>query len=286
MTDVSSTRKPVPYRPTLKQLLPRPSDNRVVDLAFLRFIVLAAAAACAAPTAIDPHRAEPGRADAREDLARSMMQLERWKEARDQLLRLIELEPRRADAHHLLGVTELETRHLAEAERQFLKCLELDPYHPECNYELGRVYLATERLEEAILVLVVAARLPSPVQPSAQQNLRIAYQRTALRDGAVVALIDRCKHEPGNADCRYDLGTVFAERGLYEQATREWEEAVRLGPNQCAAHHRLAMEAHRAFDTATAESECRATIECARRTVDAAFQEMAGECREILRAPR
>jgi tetratricopeptide (TPR) repeat protein len=227
---------------------------------------------------------DPGFEDARENLARSMMHLERWKEAREHLLRLIEIRPSRVEAHHLLGVTELETRRLAEAEHQLLMCLELAPNHAECNYELGLVYLETERLDQAILVLVIAARLPSPVQLSAQQNLRIAYERIALRDGAVVALIDRCKHEPGNADCRYDLGAAFASQGLYEEATREWEEAVRLRPDQCAAHRRLAMAAHRVFDTATTERECRATIECARRTEDSSFREMAEECREIVRA--
>jgi tetratricopeptide (TPR) repeat protein len=198
-------------------------------------------------------------------------------------MRLVEIAPAQAETQHHLGLIGLSTKRYGDAEYHLKQCLELEPPHPVCHYELGNVYLATERLDEAILEYIAALRSPSEIMIAASQNLREAYRRSGHRDGANMVLIDRCRGEPGNADCRFDLGVLFAERGLFEEATREWRAAAELQPGYCSAHYRLAMEADRVLDTPEMERSCRETIACANQTQDHRFRAMKEECVALLR---
>ena len=197
------------------------------------------------------------------------MHLERWEEARAQLMRLVELAPTRIDARHYLGLANAKTGRPEEAELQLRTCLELDAEHPECSYELGNLYLAAERFDEAVLAYVIATRYPSPIEIGARQNMRIAYERAAQRDGALRIMITRCQSS-GDAACHFDLGALFAERGLFDKAVGEWQAAAKLAPDYCAAHYRLAMEASRVLDAVEMERACQQTIDCARRLPDRA----------------
>jgi tetratricopeptide (TPR) repeat protein len=227
---------------------------------------------------------DPGYADARENLGVCEIHRGRLERARSHLMRLVEIVPAHAGAHHHLGLIALQRGRYEESEHHFLRCLAIDPDRAECSYNLGNLYLETSRYDDAILAFIAAARheRSSPVSIAARQNLRIAYERAAQHDGAIRRLIDRARQNPGDARLRYDLGAIFAERGLFAEAVREWMAAIAIAPDYCPAHHRLALEAHRALDAEEASRRCRATLDCAARRQDERDRDAVAECREIL----
>lgn len=243
---------------------------------------------------------DPGFANARENLALAHLRqgtilgdrgddparARHYRLARSHLIRLLELDPTNAEAHHNLGFMSLETGRRAEAEHHFQRCLELAPDHPLCHYHFGNLLLTAARYDEAILqyVAVLRSKTKSDVAVAARQNLEVAYERSAKRDGALRKALDRMATKPGDPMVHVDLGDLFADRGLFHEAKREWRQAARLAPDYCPTYHRLAMAAHRELRTPGAVQWCREVLQCAVRTRKEGHAAAMVQCTDLIDA--
>ena len=222
---------------------------------------------------------DPGYFDARENLGMCLMRqgtvagekgdedrrTKLFTEARSHLIRLLEMNPNNFNARHHLGFMDLVDKRYAPAEQNFKRCLEIDPENPVCAYNLGNVYLQTGRCSEAIQAFITSLRDKdqSTVAVGARMNLAASYEMCAAQDGAIKAFLDRIKQDPGNPTHHYDLGSIYAEKGLPDKAVNEWENTVRLDPKYCPAYYELAMHANKTLDTGRTIGRCQDFVACA-----------------------
>jgi tetratricopeptide (TPR) repeat protein len=222
---------------------------------------------------------DPAYFDARENYGMCLMRLgtvtgdkgntdqrkELYKEARSQLIRLLEMNPNNYNARHHLGFMDLMEKKYEAAEANFKRCLELDPENPICSYNLGNTYLDTARCDLAIQSFIGALRGQgeSEVSVAARQNLGASYEMCAKKDGAIKEFLDRIKLDPGNPTHHFDLGNIYADKGLPDQAVNEWENTVKLDPLYCPAYKSLAMSANKNLDSAVTIRRCQDFVACA-----------------------
>ncbi len=222
---------------------------------------------------------DPGYFDARENLGMCLLRQgslagdkgdkelrkKLYADARRQLIRLLEMNPNNFNARHHLGFMDLVNKKYAAAEQNFKRCMEIDAENPVCAYNLGNVYLETGRCSEAISAFITALRdrNESVVAVGARMNLAAAYEMCAAQDGAIKAFLDRIKKDPGNPTHHYDLGNIYAEKGLPDKAVNEWENTVKLDPRYCPAYFELSEHANQTLDTEGTIIRCQDFVACA-----------------------
>ncbi len=221
---------------------------------------------------------DPGYFDARENYGMCLMRrgtvvgdkgdveerTKLYKEARSNLIRLLEMNPNNFNARHHLGFMDLVEKKYDSAEQNFKRCLEIDPENPVCSYNLGNTYLETSRCDNAIQAYIGALRAgpETEVAVGARQNLGVAYELCAKKDQAILGFLDRIKLDPGNPTNHYDLGNIYKEKGLADQAVNEWENTVKLDPLYCPAYYELAMHANKVLDTTATIKRCQDFVAC------------------------
>jgi tetratricopeptide (TPR) repeat protein len=247
---------------------------------------------------------DPGYFDARENFGMCLMRKgtivgdqgnmeqrkDLYEEARSHLIRLLEMNPNNFNARHHLGFMDLMEDRFDSAEQNFRRCLEIDPENIICSYNLGNTFLKTARCSEAIQSFIGALRGTggeSDVSIGARQNLGVAYELCAKNDGAIKAFLDRIKSDPGNPTHHFDLGNIYAEKGLPDQAVNEWENTVKLDPLYCAAYYELAMYSNKTLDTAPTIKRCQDFVACAtevnKNQPAPRWGDQVGQCKELVK---
>lgn len=212
---------------------------------------------------------------------------EYFREAKSQLIRLIELSPDNFNAHHHMGLMALVDKQYEIAEQGFGRCLEIDRENPVCCYNLGNVYLSTARCDEAIQSYICALRAgpQSEVAIDSRTNLGTAYELCAKKDGAIKNFLDRIKSDPGNPAHHFDLGSIYADKGLLEQAVNEWENSTKLDPLYCSAYYEVAMVANKNLDSAKTIDRCKQFVACVgeRKDGPAQWADKAEQCKSLVK---
>lgn len=246
---------------------------------------------------------DPGYFDARENLGMCLMRRgtvagekgdqearkKYYEQARRHLIRLLEMNPNNFNARHHLGFMDLAEKRYASAEQNFKRCMEIDPENPVCAYNLGNVYLETGRCSEAIQSFITALRdkNESVVAVGARMNLAASYEMCAAQDGAIKEFLDRIKKDPGNPTHHYDLGSIYAEKGLPDKAVNEWENTVKLDPRYCPAYYELSQHANQTLDTEATVARCQDFVACATEVnKDEAvpkWSDRVAQCKELVK---
>ena len=206
---------------------------------------------------------------------------ELFAEARRHLMRLLELEPDRTTALGLFGFIAASRGDWNEAEEALADCVRINPSATRCHFHLGVSYLLQGRCKDAMAPLYRAAKdREDPVALDAQAKLRQAHEQCAKEDGAVVLLLEAMKDRPGDPRLHFELGNLYAERGLLDRARDEWRNTLHLDSKHCGAHKQLARLADQQLDTEATIHHCRAFLECSR---DKPPQPQRDRCQSLLR---
>jgi Flp pilus assembly protein TadD len=159
---------------------------------------------------------------------------------------VVEAEP---TAEHLQGLGELLARqgHYNQAETRLREAIRLEP-------ERAALY---SDLADTLMGRITGENLDDPMKLSADEQQAVARQalaalRDAVRldsnitgiftrmgaiyevleqhDDALVAFEEAIRHDPGDADAHYTLGTLLLARNSAESALEHLETAVQLAP--------------------------------------------------------
>jgi tetratricopeptide (TPR) repeat protein len=99
-------------------------------------------------------RAEPGRADLYERLARRALELDRWPQAVEAMARSLELDPRDdEERRYLLAAAQMHAGEVAHAEENFRALLAADSDNPKLLFGLAPVLTAQGEFGEAAVLL-------------------------------------------------------------------------------------------------------------------------------------
>lgn len=210
------------------------------------------------------------------DLAVLAISTSRYKEAVDYLNKSISLQPDYAKTYVNLGVALSRLDKNQQAELAYSKALEINPGYQKAAINLGVSYLNANRLPAAEELFSRAAEMSSGDNRAqalrlqgttlirtkefskAAEVLRRATEynprdpviwlelgRTLSKlEGKSQAAIEAVKNaialDSEGAKPRYRLGEIYNDLGLWKQAMKEYQAAIRLEPTHISARKKIA----------------------------------------------
>lgn len=104
-----------------------------------------------------------------------------------------------------------------------------DPGSAEVRMELGLAYMGINRYQDALKEFQEAVKL-APEEAKAHTNLGMAFLKLHKTGEAEQALLKARALKPGSAGVHFQLGSLYESLGKREDATREYEEYLRIRP--------------------------------------------------------
>jgi tetratricopeptide (TPR) repeat protein len=181
------------------------------------------------------------------DLANELLQHRGFQPALQVLDFATQKYPRSARLRVALGVAHYSLGQYDEALEALCQAVDLDPKDTRALDFLGKMYdVAPEKADEVTRRL---ARFASEYPGNAAANYYYALslrRRTTEGHSASVdrqaekLLLRATKLSPEWADAHYQLGLLYEDESLQDNAIREYRISVRLHPELAKAHYRLA----------------------------------------------
>lgn len=190
---------------------------------------------------------EPTRAEPLTLMARALVAMGAFHQARGELTRAIELEPTYAPAHALLGVV-LDSMGLhGEAETAHREAIRLEGRDAGYHNNLGFSLYLQERYTEARAELEAALEL-DPTLRKARNNLGFALAMEGSTEHALAAF----RVVNSEAQANNNLGLACEARGEVESARTFYERALQVEPGSRRASENLARLSKPAAEVAPA----------------------------------
>ncbi len=147
------------------------------------------------------------------------------------------LAPDDPEIQYYLGATYWLRRELTLAEQKFRRALALKPNYSEAWNDLGALYMDQGRFAEAVPALESALKnVFYSSQEVALSNLGWSLHRLNRSSEAERKLRDAVEVAPGFPLARKFLGVVLQERGDHRGAVEQFDQAVRLNPDDAETH--------------------------------------------------
>lgn len=210
-------------------------------------------------------RAQPDNTQARYRLGLAYAQDNRFREASQEFLAVLEKEPVRADVLNDLGVTYLLQERYYESLVALEGALTLKPDLATTHANLGRLHLATKMPFTAVRDLEKAVKL-DPKRVHTLCDLGEAYQQTMNFKSAEKAYLQALRLDKSSVPAHLGLGRTYHSLAQYDLAERELATTLALVPEDPGG---LMALARMRLDRATTPEDLRAVQELCRRVVKA-----------------
>lgn len=184
-------------------------------------------------------RAEPGFADAHNNLALALQEKGLDEEAFAHAQAAVRLKPDLAQARVNLGQMLAKRGRHAEALAHLEEAVRLQPASAEARHNLGLTLKALGRGREGMEQLVEAVRL-DPGRADAHNAAGTGLLEAGEVDGAIQAFEHALALEPDSREARANLGQALVRAGRPEEALLQYQEAARLWPDSAEVHYNLA----------------------------------------------
>ena len=198
--------------------------------------------ACAIPAFEAALRLEPNSVQPRFNLAVALAQNDKQKQAADHLRILVRQKPDFFAAHNALGLVLQDLGELDGAEEEFRGALKINPRFTFAASNLAKLLHSQKRYPAEIFYLrqALASDPPEKLAHQLQLDLGAAYEFNGDTDHAIEFLRTLVASYPKSADVHFALATVYAKHVRFKEAKAEYEEAVRLDPEDNVARISLA----------------------------------------------
>jgi tetratricopeptide (TPR) repeat protein/glutathione synthase/RimK-type ligase-like ATP-grasp enzyme len=141
-----------------------------------------------------------------------------------------------ADLHAKLGDAYMRRGHLNLASGSYKAALRLAPHLVCCWCNLGNVQRKTGRVQDAIPIYLQALKL-NPAHWASRTNLVEALMATRQYLAARAVLQELREERPQDGQILHQLGKACFELNEMEQATRHFEQAIALDPNNADSRY-------------------------------------------------
>jgi len=159
----------------------------------------------------------------------ALRDVDRFDEAGEQYRIVLELDPNAADAHYGLGHVLLAQSKLNDAASQMEEALRKDPRNGEIHSDYGYVLEGLGRKDEAIAEYENAIRL-NPKSGRVHYNYAMFLASGGKLDQAIGEFQAALKYKPNHPEAHYQLGKAFSMKGDLEGAKIHYQETARLDP--------------------------------------------------------
>lgn len=212
--------------------------------------------------------------------------------AKDQMRKLVAIEPTYHLAYRDLGLIDLhiyaqsefiEQRRelLSSAKTSFLRCLEADRNEDGCYEGLGQTYFEEGYYDQAFANYFLCLNF-APNNSACRANIVMAYEKSAQAEGGYKNFSKLVKEEPANAQGHEAFCQALFDKGLDEEAVKECQIALRLKPDLCTPHFRLANYFTQVRHGDSAVKHCQSFLVCSKKVSSTEIK----RCQEILTAER
>ena len=184
------------------------------------------------------HRVEEYPDDPKANLLLGAMMLSRLDAAGavSSLSRSVTLDESNPEAHNELGAALLTLGHSREAQAQFQLAVKLRPDYVNARYNLAQTLIKAGELSAAVEELrQVLTTIPD--DPLAQSNLAAAlWMRARAENGSGqwsasdADFNEALRVDPHNAQMHEEYGTALAGQGNFEEAVKQFDEAIAADP--------------------------------------------------------
>jgi tetratricopeptide (TPR) repeat protein len=195
----------------------------------------------------------------------SLGQEERWSEARKLLAEgkaeaaksrfeeLLKQYPREPDLHLFLGISRLRLRNPDAAVTAIERAIDLNPDHIEARTLLGWIELEIRgNIDGAIQQYRQVVEL-KPESPQAHVNLGVAYKHKGALDEALASYNRALAQRADYVEALSNRGWVLVEQEKWQEARRDFEQALQLKPDDHGALQGLAQVLEKSRDYAGAQ---------------------------------
>jgi tetratricopeptide (TPR) repeat protein len=191
------------------------------------------------------------------NLANWLMQLNRVPEAIAEFQHVVGLRSDYAEAYDNLGSAQLQIGQAAEAEKDFEAALRANPLSVEAHNNLGNALIRLGRQDDAIAQYREAVRL-RPDSAALHYNLASVLLDLGRGPEAEPHYREAIRLNPAYAPQTYlDLGNALLRARHFDEARVEYEEVLRLAPDNAMAHYNLGGVLQLLGRTAEAEAQRR-----------------------------
>ena len=140
-------------------------------------------------------------------------------------------DPENGSYYFLIGNLYNRINKPVNAVDYYKKTLQFNPRHFLAHYNLGRYYTVTGNYDKAILEYETALKL-RPNHSYSFNNLAFIYiEKLHNKEKGLEYLRQAVKSSPGTAFIRENLGSALLESGNLDEAEKEFNEALRLEPD-------------------------------------------------------
>jgi len=161
-------------------------------------------------------------------------------QAKELLIKAVEIQPKNTTAIHNLGTCYKELGQLEEAKNYYNKALEIDPRHTNSNYNLGVISYQLKDLKKAKSYLKKTIDL--------QKNYGLAFfslgnVHADLREynDALSCYQKAIEINPRIVGAHNNLGLIYRNLNDLENAVKSYQSAIKIQPNNGGAFHNLAL---------------------------------------------
>jgi tetratricopeptide (TPR) repeat protein len=183
---------------------------------------------------------EPNFAEAHNNLAVALKKLGRLDEAITACSAAIALRPTYAEAHSNLGNALFETGRIEPAITAYRRALDLKPDYLAALNNLGTALGKAGQFTEAIDAYTAAIKL-KPDVAEVHNNLGVALGGIGRLDEAIDAFRRAIQINSGYAEAWANLGAVLCDSGDGESALAACRRAIELRPDLAIAHSNYAL---------------------------------------------
>ncbi len=132
-------------------------------------------------------------------------------------------------SHHNLGVILTNKGKHDEAVSHFKRVLDLQPQHTEALHNLGSILLLQKKLQEALPCFLLLSRQSDNFD--ACYNLGVIYSELGILEEAIVYFNRALKLLPNDFATHANLGAIYLQRREFDLAERHYLKASHLHPD-------------------------------------------------------
>jgi tetratricopeptide (TPR) repeat protein len=154
------------------------------------------------------------------------------------------LQPHNAQAYDIMAQADLKKGRVGEAKDAYRKALELDPSLAEAWCNLGFCLLQQHRTGDAVVAYQKALDL-DPNYALAHNDLGNILLQEGHTDDALAHFVRAAQIKADFGEAHYNIAEILLRKGRIDEALAEYQKAVASLPNLAPARARIAEILHR-----------------------------------------
>ncbi len=199
------------------------------------------------------------------------------------LRKAVELDKNNTDALEKLGKVQVQEGNTDRALALYQQSIKDNPREPRFYILCGELYESKKNWDQAKAMYQQALAI-SPDQPLAANNLAYVMLQTGGNIDVALAMAQTARRGmPNSANAADTLGWAYYQKGIYQSAISQLQEALRLGeqrgePDDATIHYHLGMAYGKANQTALARQQLEKAVKLSPNNADArkALAELRG----------